>query len=422
MGSDELRSAVAACLNFVPPVHMDEARNPRAGATGLNRLSRLLPANRRAIDAPAVARHGTRIATAIFRACFWLACFHHFGTEALLFVAAAWSFILGVKDLTFARVRLANMADPLKRRAAIAKSVGLEIGLLVLRLALVAAVGGILLAFNQTVAALVTALMVCVLFWARETMVTLARVYGVAPLLRYATLLSSLSGLVLIVLFARRGWDPVAAATSALIIREAVTFVGCGAVAASGMLSRNAREGQPKEDDEDEDEAGGALPLIGADGKEIRSTFKIFIADNVVYSWWRIVQFGTRVLAGGLLGPLGNIGTRIFFTYQRPGGFGQSKARPSPGRMVLIGGALAAAAVVVAVVAHRSGLLHAVGIVAAAFALRIVGLGLNLLLWRHFRPLITTSEKIRPGDLLFPRRALNRMAPGSPADGGPPPA
>jgi hypothetical protein len=386
-------------------------------------LSKPPASSRKPIDAPAVAMHGVRIATATFRACFWLVCFHYFGTEALLFVAAAWTFVLAAKDLTAARVRLANMADPIKRRAAIGKSIALELGLLAVRVVIIGLIGAVLPQFNQTVAVLVTALTVCALFWARETMVTLARIYQVGPWLRYATLLSSLTGLALILLFAERDWDPVAGATTALIIREAVTFAGYAVVVLIGKLSgREARAAGSVGDEADEDETAGAAPLIGADGREIRSTFKIFIADNVVYSWWRIVQFGTRLLASGLLGPFGSIGSRIFFTYRKPGAFVERKPRPPVGRMILIGGVLATLLALVAVLAQRSGLLHAVGIVAVAFVLRIVGLGLNLLLWRHFRPLITTRDKIRPVDWLVPRRTLRRRASAAGGDKPPPDA
>ena len=374
---------------------------------GLNRLTKLMPANRKPVSAAMVAKHLVRIVTATARACFWLLCYYHFGTEALLFLAAAWTFLLSTKDLTFARVRLRNMADAAKRRTAMVKSLGFELVLLGLRLGLIALLGRLLLPYNFTVAALVSGLMVCAVFWARETLVTLGRVFGVSPWMRYSTLLSSLSGLGLIAWFAERGFEPVQAATTALILREAITFTGFAVVVLLGWSGRRPVDGgrtlNEQDEDGEEDGAGRALTLIGANGREVRSTFKIFIADNVVHSRWRIVQFGTRALANGLLGPLGSVGSRIFFTYRKPGAFVDHKPRPPLGRIVAMSVALLLVAAVLAYLAYHFDLLHALGILVAAFVLRIAGLGLNLMLWRHFRPLIMTSSRIRPMDLLFPR-------------------
>ena len=376
----------------------------------------MISAKRKPNASAEVAKHVTRIVTATARVCFWLLCYHFYGTEALLFLAAAWTFLLAVKDLTSARVRLRNMADPLKRRTAAVKSVAFEVVLLAARLALIALLGRLLLPFSATVAALVTGLMLCAVFWAKETLLTLARVRGVGTWLRYPALLSALCGLALIAWYAERGLAPVEAATTALIQREAITFAGFAFVVLLGLL-RGPRVASDEDDEDEEDGAGKALSAIGPDGREIRSTFKVFIADNVVYSGWRIVQFGTRALANGLLGPLGSIASRIFFIYRKPGAFVAGRARPSRARIAALSAILLALAAVVAVVAQRSGLLHAVGIVAAAFVLRIGALVLNLLLWRHFRPLIAMPGRIRPIDLMFPRRSARRSEANAPPAG-----
>lgn len=325
--------------------------------------------------------HAVRVSTVLAKTCFWLLCYHYFGARALLYVVAGWAFVLLARDLTFARVRLVNLMNPAKRDAALVRSVSLEGGLLVLRMALIAGVASLVAQFQPTVAAIVAGLAICPVLWSRETLVTLIRQQGVLRLMRYLVLLSSLAGLATIALMAELDQGPVCAAIAALLVREAVLLVGDVVLVALARAFPSLRA-EASDDDDDDDEEGGAVVARHEDGRPIRSGFRVFIADNVVYSRWRAMQLASRVVANGLLGPLGAFATRLFFTYRRPGDYVHRPQRMSTLRVALVGGAVLACAALLAWLAETYGLLPAAGILAAAFAARIVAISLNLLFWR----------------------------------------
>ena len=326
-------------------------------------------------------KHLLRILTVFAKAGFWVLCYHYFGSEALLNVVAAWIFVLATKDLTFARVRLSNMVRPEKRRSSLVTSISLEAAILVARAVLILAISQILLSFERTVAAIVAGLILCALFWSRETLITLIRAYRVTTLPKYATFAAAASGLVAVVLFAGSGMGAVDATVGALITREAVHLIGYAVIAVIGRTTRRFRQDPAEDSDEEDDDSGATVAVIGSDGKEIRSTFKIFIGDNVVYSRWRAMQFGSRFVASGLMGPFGGAISRLFFAYRRPGDYVHKDERMPLGKLALVVVALIAMLALGAYAAARFGLLQAFGIAIAAFVLRIVALGLNILMW-----------------------------------------
>lgn len=342
-----------------------------------------------------MAKHVARLGNVLARASFWAVCFHYFGSEGFLFVAAAWMFALGVKDLTFARVRLTSLEDPAKRGRAIRRSLLTEAVLFALRLAALVAIALLLRPFNATVAALVWIMTVCPLFWVRETSTTLMRAYRVARLGTYVTLAAALGGLAAIVYFAETGMRGVDAAVGALIIREAIAFVGVTLGAVAGRLGLRVGE----DDFQDEEEGQQQFSVTGTGGEEIRSPWKLLIADNVVWSRWRLVQFASRFIASGVLGPFGNIGARLFFTYRQPGAYVHRSERISARKIALF--ATLSTLVLFALVAlgERLGLLHALGITIAGFMFRLASHAANALLWRQLTPFIAKGAKLR-----FPAR------------------
>lgn len=351
-----------------------------------------------------VVKHVVRVSTIVARASFWAVCVHYFGAEVLLSAVAAWAFLIGAKDLTFARVRLANMTRPSKRRSAIAKSIALELFILVLRLLVLLLIVRILEPLDGAVSAIVAGLMLCVPFWARETMATFARVRRVKWSSRYVTLASALTGLGAVVVFAHAEVDPLTATVIALVLREAVTFFGFAAailpVGMSVSPAKAARDDEDEEDEEDEDEdddGGKAITAIGPDGKPIRSTFKIFLADNIVHARWKISQLGTRVVAHGLLGPFGNIGTRLVYAYRRPAPYVHGAKVLPVRKMVAMGVAAAAVIAIGGYLAGGEGLLNEYGIAVGAVAFRASAVSLNLLLWQRLSGLIGSDVKPRLG-------------------------
>lgn len=333
-------------------------------------------------------KHMLRVLTLIAKASFWAVCLHYFGPEALLKVAAAWFFVLGIKDLTFARVRLSNMARPEKRRTALIKSIILELAILLGRTMLILFISQLLFNFDQIVSEIVSSLMISALFWGRETLVTLARVYHVVNLSKYATFSAAVSGLAAVIVFAHAGMGAVDAVVGALITREIVQFLSCLLIAIiGGSTSRFRHIGGGDSDEEDED-SGANVPVIGSDGKEISSAFKIFIGDNVVYSRWRALQFCSRVVAAGLMGPFGGIITRLFFAYRRPSPYVHAHQSLRIRQVVLLGFAFVLMLGLAVIIAGRFGLLQAFGLAASAFAFRLAALTANVLLWSRLSVLV----------------------------------
>lgn len=371
---------------------------PTGGDLGegqLNKVAEKLVARWKRLTPASAFRHALRVLTIIAKATFWIACYHYFGTRALLLVAASWTFILGVKDLTFARVRLSVLKDPERRPRALQKSVAAELALVAIRLGVFFAVAAILVPINRDVAAIVSVMAVCAGLWTRETFVGLSTAYRMAKWRTVVSFIASTGAIGSIIYFAENDLDPVRSAIWALLIREAVAFFGYASIALLGSLG--VRPGPGAEDLEaDEDEDGGeAAPVFGPDGREIRSVWKLLIADNVIYSRWRIMHFATRFVAHGVLGPLGGIATRIAFSYGKPGPYRHHAGRISAARIV--GLSIAAAVTVSAVIyfAQQAGLLRALGIVVAAFLFRLAAMSLNLLLWRQLSPIVGRQKKPR---------------------------
>ncbi|HXG80269.1 MAG TPA: hypothetical protein VNJ05_00545 [Sphingomicrobium sp.] len=340
-------------------------------------------------------RHALRVLTIIAKASFWIACYHYFGTKALLMVAAGWTFILGVKDLTFARVRLSMLKDPERRARVLKKSVAAELFLMAFRLGVFFGVAAILVPINRDVAATVSIMAICAGLWTRETFVGLSTAYRMAKWRTVVSFIASTGAIASIVYFAENNLDPVRSAVWALLIREAVTFFGYASVALLGSLGlRPAPGAEDLESDEDED-GGESAPVFGPDGREIRSVWKVLIADNVIYSRWRMMNFATRFVAHGVLGPLGGIATRIAFSYGKPGPYQHHASRISTARIV--GLAIAATATVSGVIyfAQQAGLLRALGIVVGAFLFRLAAMSVNLLLWRQLSPIVGKQKKSR---------------------------
>lgn len=334
-----------------------------------------------ALSGEAALTHILRVLTIIARGSLWALSYLYFGPEALLHVAAAWLFVLGTKDLTFARVRLSNIGRREKRRMALAKSISLETAILLARAMLILSVSQLLFSFERTVAAIVSGLVLCTLFWARETLITLVRVYRVTHLPKYATFAAAASGLATVVVFANRGMSGVDATVGALITREAVQFLGYLLIAIIGGSTSRFRQVTGAGSDEEDEDSGANVAVIGSDGTEIRSTSKIFIGDNVVYSRWRALQFGSRVVAGGLMGPFGGVISRLFFAYRRPGRYVHKDRSLGTWKLVLLSFAFVLMLGLAVVVAGRFGLLHAFGIALAGFAFRLTALSANMLLW-----------------------------------------
>ncbi len=348
----------------------------------------------RPTSAGSLAKHVARLGNVLARASFWAVCFHYFGSEGFLFVAAGWMFMLGVKDLTFARVRLTSLEDEGRRGRAVRRSLAAEAGLLVLRLAALLAIALLLRPFSTTVAAFVWSLMICPLFWVRETSSTLMRAYRVARLGTYVTLLAGVGGLVAVVYFAETGARGVEAAIGALIVREAISFVGMTLGALAGRLGLRFGD----DSFEDEEEGRQQFSVTGTGGEEIRSPWKLLIADNVVWSRWRLVQFASRFIASGMLGPFGNIGARLFFTYRQPGAYVHRSERLSARKVALFAAGSTVMLLVLVTIGQRFGLLHALGITIAGFMFRLASHAANALFWRQLTPLIATGAKLRlPG-------------------------
>jgi hypothetical protein len=350
-----------------------------------------------------------RTATIVAKACFWLVCFHYFGSANLLFVAAAWTFILAIKDLTFMRIRLSGgFADPERFRGTLLKSVAAEAVLLALRLGLALLFLPVLRIFHATTAAMFTTLLVGMIFWSKETLIALASAFKVGRWRRYVLLLGNTGALAGIVLLAELDVGAVVAASTALVLREAIVFTGSLVIVLAGAWLDSSRRPDEEDEEEEDDDDGSVARVLDSDGNPVRSATKVLIADNYVYSRWRMVQFWTRTAAHGAFGPFGSIAARFFFTYRKPGPYRHRDARSPLGRVLLIAAGVAVAAAVLAYLAERAGVLHALGIVAAAFGLRVVAQSLNLLLWRRLSPLVGSKVKVRLPGLRHLRRQRRR--------------
>jgi hypothetical protein len=362
------------------------------------------------ITAASAVRHSARILTILAKASFWALCYHYFGSKTLLYVVASWTFLLGVKDLTFARVRLSSINNPRKRSRGYVQSVSAELVLIALRLGAIFALARILMPFNKDVAATLPMLAIAAGFWARETMITTASAFQVGRLRIYVALVASIAALVAIIYFAENNLDPIHSAIWAMLIREGLTFFGFGLVALVGCLGLRTK-GEADDDDDDED-GGEAMPILAPDGRKIRASWKVLIADNVIYSRWRIMHFATRFVAHGVLGPFGGVVARIFFTYRKPKPYEHHESRLPVGKIMLV--AIAAVAVVsgIVIVAERAGLLHAVGTAAAAFLFRVAAMSSNFLLWRQLSPIVGAPKKPRLSrDELAAMQGEGKVAP-----------
>jgi len=375
-------------------MRIDQQREMGEGR--LNRMLERLAASLKRTTPVSALRHAVRILTIVIKTSFWAVCYHYFGSKALLYVAAGWVFALGVKDLTFARVRLSSLQNPAKRAEAFRKSVTAELGLIAVRLAAIFALSWLIFPFNRHVAAVLPILAISAGLWARETFIAASTAYGTGSLRLYVSFIAAVSSIGSVIYFAENNLDPIHSAVWALLIREAVSFFGFAAVTLLGAFGfRLKTEG---EDEEDED-GGDSVPVVGPDGREIRSTWKLLIADNVVYSRWRLMHFATRFVAHGILGPFGGVATRIAFSYRKPRPYQHHSKPISVGRIVAF--VLAAGVIVAAIafVAERAGLLQALGIVVAAFVFRLAALNMNLLFWRQLSPIVGTSKKRRTASI-----------------------
>lgn len=365
---------------------------------GLNGNLTTLIARLKRISAVSALRHSVRILTIIAKASFWAVCYHYFGSKTLLYVVASWTFLLGVKDLTFARVRLSSIKDPKRRRRGYFQSVSAELVLIGLRLGAIFALAGLVEPFNKNVAAIIPMLAIAAGFWTRETMITTANAFHIGSLRIYVALIASLAGLASIIAFAENNLDPIHSAIWAMLVREGLTFFGFALVALLGCMGLRTKA---EPDDDDDEDGGEAMPIVAPDGREVRAAWKVLIADNVIYSRWRIMRFATRFVAHGVLGPFGGIGARIFFAYRKPKPYAHHASRLPLGKIAAI--SLAAILVITAIViaAEKAGLLHAVGIVAGAFLFRVAALSLNFLLWRQLSPIVGAPKKGRlvPGQI-----------------------
>lgn len=367
------------------------------GEGQLNKVREKLLARWKRQTPASTFRHAIRISTIVAKASFWAACYHYFGSKTLLLVAASWMFVLGVKDLTFARVRMTNLRDPARRARELRKSVTTEFGLMALRLAAFAGVAAILVPFERNIAAIVSVFAICAGFWARETFISTATAFRTGGWRIYVAFVAAAGAIGSVIYFAENNLDPVSSAIWALLIREAVTFFGYAGVAFLGAVGiQPPKKAAVPADEEDEDEDGGAAaPVVGTDGREIRSAWKLLIADNVIYSRWRMMHFATRFVAHGILGPFGSVATRIAFAYGKPRPYKHHASRISAGKIV--GLSLAATVTISTIIylAQRAGLLEALGIVVAAFLFRLVALALNLLFWRQLSPIVGRPKKAR---------------------------
>jgi len=343
------------------------------------------------ISAASALRHSVRILTIVAKASFWALCYHYFGSKTLLYVVASWTFLLGVKDLTFARVRLSSIKNPLKRRRGYVQSVSAELVLIALRLGAIFALARLVEPFNLDVAATIPILAIAAGFWARETMITIANAFHIGSLRIYVALVASLAALASIIYFAENNLDPIHSAIWAMLVREGLTFFGFALVALLGCMGLRTKA---EADDDDDEDGGEAMPIVAPDGREIRAAWKVLIADNVIYSRWRIMHFATRFVAHGVLGPFGGIVARIFFTYRKPKPYAHQERLPV-GKIIAV--TLVAAVVVsaIVVVAEKAGLLHAVGIAAAAFLFRVAAMSSNFLIWRQLSPIVGAPKKPR---------------------------
>jgi hypothetical protein len=370
------------------------------GEGQLNKVREKLWAQWRRQTPASTIRHAIRIATIVAKASFWAASFHYFGSKTLLLVAASWMFVLGIKDLTFARVRMPSLKDPAKRVRGLQKSVTAELVLMALRLGAFAGLAAILVPIDRNIAAIVSLFTVCAGFWTRETFISIGTASRTSRWRIYVAFVAAAGAIGSVIYFAENNLDPVQSAIWALLIREAVTFFGYAGVAvlgAVGIQPRRKKALPVDEDEEDEDEDGGAAAsVVATNGREIRSAWKLLIADNVIYSRWRMMHFATRFVAHGILGPFGSVVTRIAFAYGKPRPYKHQANRISIG--TIVGLSLAAMVTVSTIIylAQRAGLLEALGIVVAAFLFRLVALTLNLLFWRQLSPIVGRQKRPRP--------------------------
>lgn len=367
----------------IPPAKLGPAPD-RNKTTLLVRLKR--------ISAKSALRHSVRILTILAKTGFWALCYHYFGSKTLLYVVAAWTFMLGIKDLTFARVRLSSLRRPHKRNRALVQSVSAELVLIGLRLAAIFALALAVRPFSRDVAAVIPMMAVVAGFWARETIINTATVFRTGSLRLYVSLAAALAALGSVIYFAENQFDPIHSAIWAMMIREAISFFGFALVALLGCLGlRTSTEA----DDDDDEDGGETMPILAPDGREIRSAWRVLIADNVIYSRWRMMHFATRFVAHGVLGPFGGIGARIFFSYRKPKPYEHHQDRLPIGRIVLATAGAAAVIGLIVYVAERAGLLHAVGIAAAGFLFRVAALSINLLMWRQLSPIVGAPGRSR---------------------------
>ena len=347
-----------------------------------------------------VTLHLLRFLTILAKTSFWAVCFHYFGAQALFVVAASWTFMCGIKDVTFARIRLRSIHNPDKRGKATATSIAVEFALLLLRLAILLGMLPVIRLFNDSVASYMAGRSLCLVFWSRETLLTLMRAYGAGGLSPPINFIAAAGGIASILYFAENNRSALDSAISALVIREALIFAGFGLGALAGRLGFRA-----KQDDFDEDEGDKPANIKGPGDRPVRSAWRVLIADNVVWSRWRIVQFATRAVASGLMGPFGNVGTRLLFTYKKPPAYKHRKQKVATWKLLL--GAIAVISLVagLVLVADRFGFLHLAGIAFAAILFRVVAHALNLAFWRRLDPLVGTRGKLRIAGV---RRALRK--------------
>ena len=243
----------------------------KLGEGQLIRLTDKLLARWKRLTPWSALRHAIRILTIVAKASFWAACFHYFGSKALLLVAASWMFVLGVKDLTFARVRLTNLNVPAKRARGLRKSVTAELALMALRLGAFTGLAAILVPFERNIAAIVSVMAVCAGLWTRETFIATAMAFHTGKWRLYVSFVAAAGAIGSVIYFAENNLDAVHSAIWALLIREAVTFFGYAGVAFLGAIGiqppKKAAVPVDEEDEEDED-GGAAASVVGTDGRE----------------------------------------------------------------------------------------------------------------------------------------------------------
>jgi hypothetical protein len=321
------------------------------------------------------ARHGIRVAIVLTAASFWAVAVLLYGPKRSLFAASAWFVALAIKDATNIRVR--GPSEQLHGWTRWRWPLAVDFGIAALRgaLVLLAAYGYSQLHEGQPVAHALVTLSWAVLLWPRETVLRVAVRSGVGGATTAASLIRNLVGLSTMALLRWRGYDSGVAVSAALLAREAVAVLVLWiAILFSRTHGLRLRRGF---DDED----GVDMIAVATTPDRTVSPLRGFILDNFAWSRWRMVQYFSRQMAGGVLGPVGNLAVRIGWVFKTPK---QATDLPTEGaglkRVLAISGTLVGFAILAAVAAYY-GMLPALKLAGIAYVARFVALGVNYAAW-----------------------------------------